>query len=77
MRIWTCDVCGMGGAWRDGSSAVYGSLLTEENGIPQFYTCSEACRLKASMPTDWRVKVEAHHLTKSQMAMFRKCMRAA
>lgn len=76
-KVWTCDVCGFGGVWRDGHSQIYGSMLTEEEGIPQFYTCSEACRLKVKMPEDWRIKVEATgSLSQRQLGIFKKTLRS-
>lgn len=73
--IWTCDVCGSGGLWRDGHSQVYGSILTEEEGIPQLYTCSGACRLKLDVDKAWRVKVDAADLSKQQRKLFEKTIR--
>jgi hypothetical protein len=78
VRIWTCDVCGFSGPWRDGKSAIYGSILTEEEGIPQFYICSLACQntVKDNIDTEWRIKVEAAKLPERQMKVFRKAFRS-
>lgn len=75
-QVWTCDVCGSGGLWRDGHSQVYGSILTEEEGIPQLYTCSGACRLKVpDACAAWKVKVDAVELSKRQRKLFEKTIR--